>query len=32
MFNPDNLRWGLGSYDLCFTNKYISHRCAWHTN
>jgi hypothetical protein len=22
MFNPDNLRWGLGSYDLCFTNKY----------
>jgi monolysocardiolipin acyltransferase len=21
MFNPDNLRWGLGSYDLCFTNK-----------
>jgi hypothetical protein len=23
MFNPDNLRWGLGSYDLCFTNKYV---------
>jgi monolysocardiolipin acyltransferase len=22
MFNPDNHRWGLGSYDLCFTNKY----------
>jgi hypothetical protein len=21
LFNPDNLRWGLGSYDLCFTNK-----------
>lgn len=21
MFSPDNLRWGLGSYDLCFTNK-----------
>ena len=21
MFNPDNMRWGLGSYDLCFTNK-----------
>ena len=27
MFNPDNLRWGLGSYDLCFTNKYDS--CLW---
>jgi hypothetical protein len=24
MFNPDNLRWGLGSYDLCFTNKCAS--------
>ena len=24
IFNPDNLRWGLGSYDLCFTNKYVS--------
>ncbi|EOA83178.1 uncharacterized protein SETTUDRAFT_164626 [Exserohilum turcica Et28A] len=24
MFNPDNLRWGLGSYDLCFTNKGLS--------
>ncbi|KAL1796603.1 hypothetical protein ACET3X_005143 [Alternaria dauci] len=24
MFNPDNLRWGLGSYDLCFTNKALS--------
>jgi len=21
LFNPDNFRWGLGSYDLCFTNK-----------
>jgi monolysocardiolipin acyltransferase len=21
MFSPDSLRWGLGSYDLCFTNK-----------
>lgn len=27
MFNPDNLRWGLGSYDLCFTNKYVCR--AW---
>ncbi|OAK97372.1 hypothetical protein IQ06DRAFT_281610 [Phaeosphaeriaceae sp. SRC1lsM3a] len=24
MFNPDNHRWGLGSYDLCFTNKGLS--------
>lgn len=24
MFNPDNHRWGLGSYDLCFTNKALS--------
>ncbi|KAF2804005.1 uncharacterized protein BDZ99DRAFT_426178 [Mytilinidion resinicola] len=24
LFNPDNLRWGLGSYDLCFTNKALS--------
>lgn len=24
MFNPDNLRWGLGSYDLCFTNKGLA--------
>ncbi|KAL6705486.1 Lyso-phosphatidylcholine acyltransferase [Coniothyrium glycines] len=24
IFNPDNLRWGLGSYDLCFTNKGLS--------
>ncbi|KAF2448993.1 hypothetical protein P171DRAFT_352541 [Karstenula rhodostoma CBS 690.94] len=24
MFSPDNLRWGLGSYDLCFTNKGLS--------
>jgi len=24
LFNPDNFRWGLGSYDLCFTNKGIS--------
>jgi hypothetical protein len=22
MLNPNNHRWGLGSYDLCFTNKY----------
>lgn len=21
LFKPDNMRWGLGSYDLCFTNK-----------
>ncbi|KAJ4311176.1 Lyso-phosphatidylcholine acyltransferase [Neodidymelliopsis sp. IMI 364377] len=24
MFSPDNLRWGLASYDLCFTNKGLS--------
>ncbi|KAF1942868.1 hypothetical protein EJ02DRAFT_453964 [Clathrospora elynae] len=24
LFNPDSMRWGLGSYDLCFTNKGIS--------
>ncbi|KAF1917489.1 hypothetical protein BDU57DRAFT_513778 [Ampelomyces quisqualis] len=24
IFNPDNHRWGLGSYDLCFTNKGLS--------
>ncbi|KAF1830906.1 hypothetical protein BDW02DRAFT_641855 [Decorospora gaudefroyi] len=24
LFTPDNLRWGLGSYDLCFTNKGLS--------
>ncbi|CAI6337076.1 unnamed protein product [Periconia digitata] len=24
MINPDNMRWGLGSYDLCFTNKGLS--------
>lgn len=24
MFSPDNLRWGLASYDLCFTNKYAA--------
>lgn len=24
IFTPDNLRWGLGSYDLCFTNKYVT--------
>ncbi|KAF1927465.1 uncharacterized protein M421DRAFT_421876 [Didymella exigua CBS 183.55] len=24
MFDPDNLRWGLASYDLCFTNKGLS--------
>ncbi|KAF3036819.1 hypothetical protein E8E12_006346 [Didymella heteroderae] len=24
MFTPDNLRWGLASYDLCFTNKGLS--------
>ena len=23
-WNPDNLRWSLGSYDLCFTNKGLS--------
>jgi hypothetical protein len=22
LFSPSNMRWGLGSYDLCFTNKY----------
>jgi monolysocardiolipin acyltransferase len=22
--NPDNMRWGLASYDLCFTNKPLS--------
>jgi len=25
MLNPDNHRWGLGSYDLCFTNKCEPH-------
>ncbi|KAF2634746.1 hypothetical protein P280DRAFT_210124 [Massarina eburnea CBS 473.64] len=24
ILNPSNLRWGLGSYDLCFTNKGLS--------
>ncbi|KAF2105911.1 hypothetical protein BDV96DRAFT_591769 [Lophiotrema nucula] len=24
LFNPDNMRWGLASYDLCFTNKALS--------
>ncbi|KAH6517298.1 hypothetical protein HBI81_179670 [Parastagonospora nodorum] len=24
MLDPDNHRWGLGSYDLCFTNKGLS--------
>ncbi|KAF2187251.1 hypothetical protein K469DRAFT_570183 [Zopfia rhizophila CBS 207.26] len=24
MHNPDNMRWGLGSYDLCFMNKGLS--------
>jgi monolysocardiolipin acyltransferase len=24
VFTPDNLRWGLASYDLCFTNKYAA--------
>lgn len=24
LFNPDNMRWGLGSYNLCFTNKGLS--------
>jgi monolysocardiolipin acyltransferase len=28
LFNPDNLRWGLGSYDLCFQNKYCSPRAS----
>jgi hypothetical protein len=34
MFNPDNLRWGLGSYDLCFTNKYVpsDNIATWSTN
>lgn len=33
MFNPDNLRWGLGSYDLCFTNKCVAgHIHAHHTD
>jgi hypothetical protein len=27
-FNPDNMRWGLGSYDLCFTNKYTLTRSS----
>jgi monolysocardiolipin acyltransferase len=25
LFNPDNMRWGLASYDLCFTNKCAVH-------
>lgn len=24
LFNPDTMRWGLASYDLCFTNKPLS--------
>jgi hypothetical protein len=33
LFNPDNLRWGLGSYDLCFTNKYEGLiACTVHTD
>ncbi|KAI9837721.1 MAG: hypothetical protein M1819_006655 [Sarea resinae] len=24
MLSPDNLRWGLGSYDICFTNNALS--------
>ncbi|KAF1961765.1 hypothetical protein CC80DRAFT_531584 [Byssothecium circinans] len=24
LFSPENMRWGLGSYDLCFTNKGLS--------
>jgi monolysocardiolipin acyltransferase len=24
MWNPDNLRWGLGSYDICFQNRVTS--------
>lgn len=24
LINPDNMRWGLGSYDLCFQNKALS--------
>jgi monolysocardiolipin acyltransferase len=24
LFNPDNMRWGMASYDLCFTNKPLS--------
>ncbi|KAI9861646.1 MAG: hypothetical protein M1824_002076 [Vezdaea acicularis] len=23
-FNADNMRWTLGSYDICFTNKFLS--------
>jgi hypothetical protein len=30
MFTPDNLRWGLASYDLCFTNKYAMVRRCLH--
>jgi monolysocardiolipin acyltransferase len=22
-FNPENLRWSLGSYDICFKNKLV---------
>ncbi len=22
-FNPSNHRWGLGSHDICFTNKFV---------
>ncbi|KAF2836873.1 hypothetical protein M501DRAFT_1018746 [Patellaria atrata CBS 101060] len=24
MFDPDNLRWSLGSYDICFKNRFTS--------
>ncbi|KAI9799038.1 MAG: hypothetical protein M1833_004232 [Piccolia ochrophora] len=24
LFNPDNLRWGLGAYDICFKNRPLS--------
>jgi hypothetical protein len=24
VWNVDNMRWGLGSYDLCFQNKYVT--------
>lgn len=24
LFSPDNMRWTLGSHDICFKNKYVS--------
>lgn len=26
LFNPDNMRWGLGSHDLCYQSTYVSQR------